>query len=274
MYEAYWQLHSRPFEDCADARFYYPSEVHQGALLKLRYAVENHRGAALLAGAAGVGKTLLVNSLKRQLGESFSPFVHVVFPKMSQRELLAYLAAELGALKGGASVGAVDESVRRLQQFFLDNTRRECHAVIAIDEAQLLLNTEALDTLQLLLNFETPTQPPLTLILVGQPQLLPALGRLPSLEARLGVKCLLRPLGLEETASYVNHRMTAAGAAREIFTAEALTTLHHLTGGNPRRVNRLCDLALLIGYAEEQVRINSPQIEAVSNELLAVTAES
>jgi general secretion pathway protein A len=273
MYEAYWQFHSRPFENGGDARFYYPSEVHQGALLKLRYAVESRRGAALLAGAAGVGKTLLINSLKRQLGESFAPFVHIVFPRMSTAELLSYLAAELGAQGGGTSAVGIDENVRRLQQFLQDNVRAGRHAVVAVDEAQLLVDSDALETLRLLLNFEADTQPALTMLLSGQPQLLPALARLPGLEARLGVKCLLRPLTLEETVSYVNHRLKAAGATREIFTSEALAALHELTGGNPRRVNRLCDLALLIGYAEEQVRINAPQIEAVSNELVTVTPE-
>jgi general secretion pathway protein A len=273
MYEAYWQLQSRPFENCTDARFYYPSEAHQGALLKLRYAVENRRGAALLAGGAGVGKTLLINALKRQVGQSCTPFVHLVFPQMSVSELLNYLAAELGALASATATITVDESVRKVQQFLEENTRRGCHAVVAIDEAQLLLETDALETLRLLLNFESQSQPALTMILSGQPQLLPALERLPSLEARLGVKCLLRPLNLEETVSYVNHRMTAAGATREIFSSEALTTLYELTGGNPRRVNRLCDLALLIGYAEEQVRINAPQIEAVCNELVTVAPE-
>jgi type II secretory pathway predicted ATPase ExeA len=273
MYESYWQLQSRPFENCADARFYYPSEAHQGALLKLRYAVENRRGAALLAGGAGVGKTLLINSLKRQVGQSYTPFVHLVFPQMSVSELLNYLAAELGALTSATATITVDESVRKVQQFLEENTRRGCHAVVAIDEAQLLLETDALETLRLLLNFEAQSQPALTMILSGQPQLLPALERLPGLEARLGVKCLLRPLNLEETVSYVNHRMTAAGATHEIFSSEALTTLFELTGGNPRRVNRLCDLALLIGYAEEQVRINAPQIEAVCNELVTVAPE-
>ena len=273
MYEAYWQLQSRPFENCTEARFYYPSEVHQGALLKLRYAVENRRGAALLAGAAGVGKTLLINSLKRQVGDSCKPFVHIVFPQMSVSELLNYLAAELGALASPTTLVTVDESVRRVQTFLEENTRRGRHAVVAVDEAQLLLETGALETLRLLLNFESDSQPALTMILSGQPQLLPALARLPGLEARLGVKCLLRPLNLEETVSYVNHRMTAAGATREIFTPDALTTLHELTGGNPRRVNRLCDLALLIGYAEEQMRINAPQIEAVCNELVTVSPE-
>ena len=74
MYKTYWQLNARPFENCIDAQFYYPSEVHQGALLKLRYAVESQRGAALLTGTSGSGKTLLVNTLKRQLDERFSPF--------------------------------------------------------------------------------------------------------------------------------------------------------------------------------------------------------
>src|SRR5262249_44532153 len=130
-----------------------------------------------------------------------------------------------------------------------------------------------LDTLRLLTNLEGVGKPALTLILVGQPQLLPALERMPALEARLGVKCLLRPFNLEETVSYVNHRLTAAGATHEIFTSEALSTLYQLTGGNPRRINRLCDLALLIGYAEEQVRINAHQIEAVSEELVEVAPE-
>ena len=49
MYESYWQLESKPFENTADTRYYYPAETHQGALLKLRYAVENRRAAALLS---------------------------------------------------------------------------------------------------------------------------------------------------------------------------------------------------------------------------------
>ncbi len=89
-------------------------------------------------------------------------------------------------------------------------------------------------------------------MLVGQTALLPVLDRMPALEERLGVKCLLRPLNTDETASYVSHRLSAAGASREIFTPDALTRLHQLARGNPRRINRLCDLALLVGFAEEQ----------------------
>ena len=92
MYEPYWQLETKPFENTSDARFYYPSESHQGALLKLRYALQNQRAAALLCGPAGLGKTLLVRTLARQLPETFRPFVHLVFPQLPPDQLLAYLA--------------------------------------------------------------------------------------------------------------------------------------------------------------------------------------
>jgi general secretion pathway protein A len=255
MYEAYWELQDRPFENCADLRYYYPSEAHQSALLKLRYAVEN-----------------LINALRNQLADRFRPFVHVVFPQMSPRELLAMLAHELGAAAGPLAA-SLDETVICLQRFLAENAARGRHAVVAIDEAQLLIDSGALETMRLLLNFESLAQPGLTLILVGQPALLPALGRMPDLEERLAVKCLLRPLSMEETVSYVTHRLTAAGATREIFNLEALTALHQISRGNPRRINRLCDLALLVGFADEQAVIAPSQVEAVASELVSAVSD-
>lgn len=272
MYEAYWGLKCKPFENCADARFYYPSEAHQGALLKLRYAIENRRSAALVAGGSGCGKTLLVHGLRRQLGEPHVPFVHLVFPQLSSRELLAYLAVELGALSPTPVTPTSDESVRAIGRFLLQNAARGRHAVVAVDEAQLLLDADHLETLRLLLNFEAAS-PPLTLLIVGLPALLPALERSSSLEERIVVKCLLRPFSVDETAAYVSHRLRAAGAQRDLFTGDALTALHRLTLGSPRKINRLCDLALLVGYAEEQPQIGAAQIEAVANELVDVCPE-
>ena len=75
---------------------------------------------------------------------------------------------------------------------------------------------------------------------------------MPQWEERLGVKCLLRPLSEAETAEYVEHRLKVAGGDAPIVEPEAVPTLHALTHGIPRQINRLCDLALLIGYAEEQ----------------------
>ena len=114
MYESYWQLDQKPFENTADPRFYFPGETHQAALLKLRYAVENRRGGALLCGAAGTGKTFILSMLRESLGESYTPFIHLVYPQMSPAELLAYLADEFdGGGNGGTPCTKASGGSRR-----------------------------------------------------------------------------------------------------------------------------------------------------------------
>ena len=163
--------------------------------------------------------------------------------------------------------------MRTLQSALQENVRHKRRAVVVIDESHLIEDSRSFDTLRLLLNFETDATNGLTLLFVGQPSLLPILDRHRDLEERLAVKCLLRAFDIDETVAYIQHRLHAAGGVRAIFTDSAFETLHEITRGNPRQVNRLCDLALLIGYAEEQDEINAAAIEAVANELVSVTPE-
>jgi general secretion pathway protein A len=273
MYEAYWQLGRRPFDTGSDPSLYYPCEAHQGALLKLRYAIENARGTALLTGAPGVGKSVVIHALKRQLHEQFEPFVHVVYPQMPAVELLAYLADELNPARSLATTPSIRESIRRIEQTLVENTQRGGHAIVVIDEAHLLTDRQTWEALRLLNNFESEAGPRLSLVICGQPSLLPTFDRMPQWEERLGVKCLLRPFTQEETMAYVSHRLTAAGATEPIFDTKALETVHAITQGNARKINRLCDLALLIAFAEEQTAITAAQVETVAGELAAIAPE-
>jgi type II secretory pathway predicted ATPase ExeA len=273
MYQSYWQLKHKPFENTTDPRFYYPAETHQAALLKLRYAIENRRGGALLAGVSGSGKTLVVQMLRQLLDESFTPFVHLVFPQMSTGELLAYLADKLDGSQAAAADSSVPQSICRIEQLLADSDRPPRHAVVIVDEAHLIRTTHTLEALRLLMNLESSGQPGLTLVLVGQTGLLPTMERMPQLEERLAVKCLLRPFAEQETAEYVTHRLQVAGTQRTIFEPDSLPVLHSLSGGVARRINRLCDLALLIGFAEERQTIDAAHFEAVAQELVAVVPE-
>jgi general secretion pathway protein A len=244
-------------------------------MLKLRYAIENRQGAALLCGASGSGKSLLVQQLRQHLNDKCQPLVHLVFPQMPAESLLAYLADELTATPTNASssTAPIEQTVRRLQQFITQNAAEEKHALIAIDEAHLINDTRTFEALRLLLNFEQDAKPAFTLLFVGQPGLLVQFERMPAFEERLGVKCLLKPFSVDETAAYVNFRLQAAGAKAAIFEPEAMETLHTLSHGLARQINRLCDLALLVGYADERHSIGSEQLEAVADELITVTPE-
>jgi general secretion pathway protein A len=81
---------------------------------------------------------------------------------------------------------------------------------------------------------------------------------------------MLRALTATETAAYVRHRLQAAGTTCDIFTADATEALHYLSHGLPRQINRLADLALLVGFADRLPRITADQVEAVSEELVTI----
>jgi len=86
------------------------------------------------------------------------------------------------------------------------------------------------------------------------------------------MKMLLQPFSAEETAAYINHRLQAAGATREIFADDALQTAHQLSGGIPRQLNRLCDLALVVGFAAREHTIAAAQLHSVNEELVTISA--
>lgn len=271
MYLSYWQLASRPFAAAAEIERYYPSESHQGALLKLRYALQTQGGGAVLAGPSGTGKTLLVELLKQQIGAESGAFVHLVFPQLTPTELVAYLAEELE--RAAKRPKNVDTSpLRRLEQSLRAIHEAGQQTILVIDEAQVLEQTGCWETLRLLLNFHADGRPLASLLLVGQMPLVTALDRAFQLDERLGLRCLLRAFSADESAAYVEHRLRAAGASQAIFTPDALSAIHILAQGLPRRINRLGDLCLLVGFAEELTTIDASTVEAVAAELCAASA--
>lgn len=268
MYESYWHLQKKPFGNGFDPKLYYPTEAHQAALAKLRYTLENDRGAAVLVGGSGTGKTLLLKLLLAQLPDECAPRAHLVFPQMAAADLLAYMARELGAGQPAApSASPLADCVAGLQRRLQENAAQGRRAIVVVDEAHLLEGPRAFETLRLLMNFETDAGPAMSLVLAGQPSLLAAIDRWPHLEERVGAKCHLGPLSLEETMAYVQHRLLACGGSAVAFDAAALERVHELGRGTPRRINRLCDLAMLIGFAEELPQIGIDQIEAVAEDL-------
>jgi len=275
MYEAHWNISDRPFENWGDGRYFFASDVHQSALLQLRYAIESRRAAVTLCGDSGMGKTLLMDTLIEQLDENNSPVAKIVFPHLSGEQLLGFIADELT----GES-GPYDEpsriTVRRLTSFLKKNIEAGKHAVVIVDEAQVLTNNDQLETLRLLLNLQRDhnrAESALTLVLAGHTTLLTQVERYRALDDRLSAKCILNRFTSEQTAQYVAHRLAVVGGkASDIFSSEALELLHLRAAGIPRRINRLADLALMVGYADDVRRINVQHIDNVHQELIASAA--
>jgi len=270
MYESHWRLQRAPFENVADSAFFYPAATHQGALLKLRYAVEHAKGLALLAGDHGSGKTFLTHVLEHDLDSARYLVSRLIYPHLSTDELLAYFARAIGAdvaedaQRRDAVLSAFESRLRQLAS-------EDRHPVLVVDEAHLL-EAEHLQALQLLLNYQQQPGIRLSVILVGQPELLPRVKRVGGLESRLAVRTTLKPLSLEECRDYVRHRLEVAGCPEPLLAEETVATVHELSLGVPRRINQLCDLSLLIGFADERTSISSVEVEAAAEELSCVSA--
>lgn len=271
MYEEHWKLSARPFENRIDNQFYYPAETHQAALLKLHYAIENRRSAVMLCGPGGIGKTLLVDTIKRQLGDVFRPVCNIVFPVMSRDQLIRYMVDHLDPT--GNSLRETSADLERFEKVLIENLDAKRHAVIVIDEAHLLEQNELLEPLRLMLNIgaaQSAGESAWTLVLVGQPMLLSHVERYHALDERMAVKCMLNRLTVDETTGYIQHRLRAAGVdVDEVFELAALERIHALTEGIPRRINRLCDLALMVGYAEDRTLLSVEVINSVHSDLAA-----
>jgi general secretion pathway protein A len=270
MYEAYWNLQQRPFEDALAAEFYFASRTHQTALLKLRYLLDQRKGIGLIAGEHGLGKTLLTHVLEREGGRSeAADFVRLVIPQLSPSGTLAYLAGRLGA---PVSSRDGDECVLRgLEEQLQERQQAGRHCVFVIDDAHLL-EIEHLHLLRLLLNLREAGRADFSLILSGRTELLARLTRLGALDQRIVVRAALEPLSAEETPVYVQQRLRAAGRETAVFSAAAAQAIWELSQGIPRRINQLCDLALLVGFVDELQTIDAVEIEAAAEELLAVAA--
>lgn len=268
MYEQYWNLERKPFDQDRRPEAFFFSHLHGEALLKLKYLIEHDKGAAVLAGASGTGKTHILELIRGQTPNQ-RPVVHLVFPQLSPYELVAAVTGSLtdqGSDWSSTNAG-LDGLLRTFENRLRELTKLNRSPVIMIDDAHLIEDRKVFQTLQQLMNFQQPGRSNFTLILAGQPDLLGTLQSTDQISDRITFQCLLRSLSETESIAYVRHRLQAAGRSEPLFDESAMKAIFELSSGIPRRINRLCDFALLVGYANQLTQVSADQIEGVHAEI-------
>ena len=244
MYEAHFGLNGPPFGETVSPAAYVPVPSRDAVLRRLRYALEHNRGPAVVFGPPGSGKTIVARRLAIELG---GLVIHVTFPALSAAELVGHLALELGGL--AAPPGSLHAALSHVRGHLAALATRGQSPLVVIDDAHLINSVSTFEALRLLLNFTTNGPSDLSLLFVGDAEVL--LEMPTGLADRLAATCLLGPMAEAESATYVVGRLAAVGAGSPVFSADALTALHRAADGLPRRLNRLADMALLIAYAQD-----------------------
>ena len=265
MYCPFFGLQEKPFSITPDPRFLFLSPSHQEALGHLLYGIEERKGFITVTGEVGTGKTLLCRALLDRLGRHVR--TALIFNSfLSEIELLRSINEDFGTPPGG---GTRKELIDHLNRYLIEEFSAGRNAVLIIDEAQNLASP-VLEQIRMLSNLETERGKLLQIVLIGQPELRQQLGRpeLRQLNQRIALRYHLQPFTRQETEDYINHRLVVAGSHGGVkFSRRALSAIYRLSEGIPRKINLLCDRAMLAAYVHESNLIEHTHVRQASIEL-------
>ncbi|MBN1473942.1 MAG: AAA family ATPase [Syntrophaceae bacterium] len=256
MYAEFFGLKENPFNLSPEPRYLFLSEHHRDALNCLVYGIKEKKGFVLLSGGIGLGKTTICRSLLNSLDDSVETAL-IFNTAISDTDLLETILTEFG-IRIRKETKTKKTYIDALNKFLLKNYAAGKTAVLLIDEAQNL-SYGVLEQIRMLSNLETEQEKLLQIILIGQPELNATLLQpaLRQLNERITVRYNLPPLSPPEVRAYIDHRLKVAhGPGPLTFTSSAINLIYSFSEGIPRRINALCDRALLIAYTKNVSKIS------------------
>lgn len=271
-YFAYWGLESVPFSLSPEPDMLFLSKQHHECLLRLKYAFHSDKGGALLVSEnAGAGKTSIIYRLIRDLHKELDKKIKVAIlshPNLTPNQLIQEICRQLGVAKPSRSRY---ENLNQLREKLVSLRQEDARCLIVVDEGQILArHLTTLEELRILLNFCLEGKFLLTFLLAGQKKLEDTICAIPEFWQRLPVRFFLGNLDLEDTNGLILHRLQQAGYKGEglIFEKEAVDFIYRYTGGCPRLICSLCDLALLIGYTMRRKSLDATVIQQAQNDMV------
>ena len=205
------------------------------------------RGLSVVFGDVGVGKTTLSRTLLHELNKREDMIFHMILNPAFNGEFqfLVSLARNFDIDLPDdfdCHSGDVMELRDCVEKFLIQKTLEENQTIILIiDEAQKM-DLSTLETLRVLLNFETNDHKLIQLVLLGQLELYAKVIGMDNFMDRISFKCTLNPLDVEETKELINFRIQKAGyiGHGNLFLNEAVSEVYRYAKGYPRKIIMLC----------------------------------
>jgi len=265
-YLTHFHLKRDPFSNAPDARFYFDTEQHSQALVRLMYAVDSNKGLAVLVGGVGTGKTTLARRMLDNLPEEKyeSSLLVMVHSGITPEWIVTRIAMQLGVEDPASDSLAL---LRQLYNRLLEIDQAGRRAVVLIDEAQMLQSRELMEEFRGLLNLELPGKKMLNIVFFGLSEIENCLQLDPPLAQRVAVKYHLNSLTGRTTANYIKHRLQVAGAKRMLFHPETIPSIHRFSGGVPRLINTICDNCLFEAFLQKMEEVTPKIVLSVAGDL-------
>ena len=266
MYEKFYQLKKAPFRITPDPAFLYVSPSHKEAVASIVFGIEQRKGFIVVVGEVGVGKTTILRRYLARRDLARQSTAYVFNANVGFKDLLDTICRELSIDNKPDDIAGM---VNRLHQMVIEEYRQRRNVVIVIDEAQNM-PIETLESLRMLSNLDTSTDKLIQIVLLGQPELADKLDRhdLRQLKQRVAVRCTLVPYTDEESQAYIEHRLRTAGSSTSsVFSPGALRAIIKYGQGIPRRINVVCDSALVTGLGYQAKPVTAAIVREVIRDL-------
>ena len=251
-YNSFFGFSDSPFLDDPDQRFLFLAKQFKLFLGDLTDFVGERQGIAVVSGADGVGKTMLVQALLQKLPPSFHPLV-ITRPAAEPLAITLTLAQALDITLRYSNLVNLTPLPEALQSA----AQQEKYFFLVVDDAHLLTDHH-LEEIYVLSHMEYQGRQLMPILLVGGKGLVQKLAGQTNqrLQRLIRHNLALAGLSFEETIQYIDHRLHQVGSSYQACFAEGCSgQLFSRTGGNPRRLNRACDQALNRAWRENQLRV-------------------
>jgi general secretion pathway protein A len=192
----------------------------------------------------------------------------IVNPDLTFRQMLNMILADLDLSRGSKTI-SVENGLQRLQHFAKEQFESSGNVVVIVDEAQNL-RSKTMESMRMLSNIETASAKLIQLIFSGQPELDQKLKKPEwrQLVQRISIKRRSTQLTYAECREYIRHRLAVAGSnGSSPFSDNAQKAIFEWSEGIPRKINILCDNALLIGYGLRRDAIGREIVEEAVSDL-------
>lgn len=214
------------------------------------------RSCGMVWGPHGVGKSLLLKHLLERLPEKRFKTIFLAHSSVTGTDLIRLLCLELGGnprMRRGDNLLEIRQALQRLERIW---------PVVVLDEAQNF-SAPALEEVRLLSCDRRDTQLPFSLVLVGDPHLLPRLqmGINAPLLDRLSFCLEVPPWSMEELQGYVQARLEQVGIHCSPLEPSALQLLLQAAQGLPRRLNHLAQRAMEAAVRENSQTLSSAHVQ-------------
>ena len=266
MYNAFFGFAQNPFNMSPDPAFLFRSPQHEEALANLIYGVQSRKGFIVITGEVGTGKSTMLECLRDFLNSQQIAYASLVNSRLTVDQFFELLSHDYDLRCNHSSK---TEVLLALNNMLMERAGHGRTTVLIVDEAHNL-GWDVLEEIRLLGNLETRRGKLLQIVLAGQQELDRKLEapEYRQLKQRIALRCALRGFGPEETATYVNARLTRAGLKEQtIFPPDLILEIHFRAQGIPRLINAICDNLLLTAFALETKAVTMNMLDEVTSDM-------